>query len=52
MAYTALYRKFRPSNFDEVVGQEAITKTIDDDNHWYGVKFEKALPVLVRELNK
>ena len=30
---------------------EAITKTIDDDNHWYGVKFEKALPVLVRELN-
>lgn len=31
---------------------EAITKTIDDDNHWYGVKFEKALPVLVRELNK
>ncbi len=31
---------------------EAITKTIDDDNHWYGVKFEKALPILVRELNK
>ena len=31
---------------------EAITKTIDDDDHWYGVKFEKALPVLVRELNK
>ena len=28
MAYTALYRKFRPSNFDEVVGQEAITKTL------------------------
>ena len=28
MAYTALYRKFRPSNFDEVVGQEAVTKTL------------------------
>ena len=28
MSYTALYRKFRPSNFDEVVGQEAITKTL------------------------
>ncbi|WP_455035023.1 DNA polymerase III subunit gamma/tau [Lachnoanaerobaculum gingivalis] len=28
MAYTALYRKFRPSNFDEVVGQEAITRTL------------------------
>lgn len=28
MAYTALYRKFRPSNFDEVAGQDAITKTL------------------------
>ena len=28
MAYTALYRKFRPSNFDEVIGQEAITRTL------------------------
>lgn len=25
---------------------EAITKTIDDDDHWYGVKFEK--PLLVK----
>ena len=31
---------------------EAIVKTIDDESHWYGVKFEKALPVLVRELNR
>lgn len=28
MAYTALYRKFRPTNFNEMVGQEHITKTI------------------------
>lgn len=28
MAYTALYRKFRPSKFIEMVGQEHITKTL------------------------
>ncbi len=28
MAYTALYRKFRPLNFNEMVGQEHITKTL------------------------
>ena len=28
MAYTALYRKFRPLTFSEMVGQEAITKTL------------------------
>ena len=28
MGYTALYRKFRPIRFDELVGQEHITKTI------------------------
>ena len=28
MGYTALYRKFRPSKFSELVGQEHITKTI------------------------
>ena len=28
MAYTALYRKYRPITFDEMVGQEHITKTI------------------------
>ena len=28
MAYTALYRKFRPLNFDEMVGQEHITTTL------------------------
>jgi len=28
LAYTALYRKFRPSTFSEIVGQEHITKTL------------------------
>ena len=28
MAYTALYRKFRPQTFSEMVGQEHITKTL------------------------
>lgn len=28
MGYTALYRKFRPAKFNELVGQEHITKTI------------------------
>ncbi len=28
MGYTALYRKFRPSTFSEMVGQEHITKTL------------------------
>ena len=28
MSYVALYRKFRPLNFDEMVGQEHITKTL------------------------
>ena len=31
---------------------ESIRKTIDDDSHWYGVKFEQALPLLVKELNR
>ena len=28
LSYTALYRKFRPTTFSEVVGQEHITKTL------------------------
>ena len=28
MSYTALYRKYRPSSFSEMVGQEHITKTL------------------------
>ena len=28
MGYTALYRKFRPINFSEMVGQEHITRTL------------------------
>lgn len=31
---------------------DSIKKTMDDDSHSYGVKFEKALPMLVNELNK
>lgn len=31
---------------------DSIVKTMDDDSHWYGVKFEKALPLLVEKLNK
>ena len=30
---------------------ECLNKTIGDKEHWYGVKFEKALPLLVKELN-
>jgi len=28
MSYTALYRKFRPKNFSEVVGQDHIIQTL------------------------
>lgn len=28
MSYKALYRKYRSQNFDELVGQEAIVKTL------------------------
>ena len=28
MAYTALYRNFRPLKFEDMVGQEHITKTL------------------------
>ena len=31
---------------------DCIRKTMDDDSHWYGVKFEKALPELVRRVNR
>lgn len=31
---------------------ESIKATIDDKDHWYGVKFEKAIPYLVKELEK
>ena len=27
MNYTALYRKFRPKKFEDIVGQEQITRT-------------------------
>ena len=28
MSYTALYRKYRPAKFSEIIGQEHITKTL------------------------
>ena len=28
MAYTALYRKFRPQTFESVIGQEHIVRTL------------------------
>ena len=28
MAYRALYRQYRPTSFDEVVGQEHVTRTL------------------------
>lgn len=31
MAYQALYRKWRPTTFDDVVGQEHITKTLKNE---------------------
>lgn len=31
---------------------DCIEKTMDDEKHWYGVKFEKALTMLVNELNR
>ncbi len=31
---------------------ESIKRTLGDENHRYGVKFEKALPLLVKELNR
>ncbi len=31
---------------------ESIKQTMGDENHKYGVKFERALPMLVKELNK
>ena len=27
-------------------------KTVDDASHWYGVKFEKAIPYLIKSLGK
>ena len=30
MSYLALYRKYRPSNFDELVGQNKIVKVINN----------------------
>ena len=30
---------------------ESIKKTVGDKDHWYGVKFEKALPYLIKRIN-
>ena len=29
---------------------ESIKNTIDDKDHWYGVKFEKAIPYLIKKI--
>ncbi len=29
-----------------------IENTMDDESHWYGVKFETAIPMLIEQLNK
>ena len=31
---------------------DSILQTIDDNDHWYGVKFEKSIPLLISMLNK
>lgn len=31
MAYTALYRRFRPQTFSEVVGQDHVTQTLRNE---------------------
>ena len=31
MAYQALYRKYRPATFSDVVGQEHITETLKNE---------------------
>jgi DNA polymerase-3 subunit gamma/tau len=31
LGYTALYREWRPKNFDDVVGQEHITTTLKNE---------------------
>ena len=44
MEHLALYRKYRPKTFEEVVGQEHITKTLANQilagklNHAYSFK--------------
>ena len=30
MAYLALYRKYRPNTFENLIGQEHIVKTLDN----------------------
>lgn len=30
MAYLALYRKYRPTSFDDVIDQDHITKTLEN----------------------
>ena len=47
MGYTALYRKFRPILFSEIVGQEHITRTLK--NQIIAGRVEHALNVMEKE---
>ena len=31
---------------------KSMEATMDDETHWYGVKFEKALPYLIKRLEE
>ena len=47
MSYTALYRKFRPDNFEDVKGQDHIVTTLTvSDMHIFFV--EQGVPVKQR----
>ena len=51
----AMVRGRTPLEAAKVAGDFTLAgmkATIGDDSHWYGTKFEKALPLLVNELNK
>ena len=50
MAYVALYRKFRPQKFEDMVGQEHITKTLKNQLINSRVALAKIFAVVVLPL--